>query len=100
MLREFRKTVKGLVATRVSVLDVFQLGSSLSVRSFARFGSSLYVVGYIRLGSAISLRSFARMGSSLAVLDILHVGAALYLRCFGRVGSRCPYLVQLSWDRV
>ena len=41
----------------------------------------------LQLGSAFSLRSFARLGSMMAVLDVVQIGSALALRSFGRVGS-------------
>merc|ERR1719506_3218446 len=97
----------------MSVLDRKILGSSLSLRSFARagsavsvfalsrFGSSVSVLDFLHLGSSLSLRSFARAGSSvsvsgltrfgsvfsMSVLDFLHLGSSLSLRSFARVGS-------------
>jgi acyl-[acyl carrier protein]--UDP-N-acetylglucosamine O-acyltransferase len=97
----------------MSVLDFLHLGSSLSLRSFARvsssvsvrglsnFGSSMSVLDFLHLGSSLSLRSFARVGSSvslnglsrfgsvfsMSVLDLVHLGSSLSLRSFVRVGS-------------
>jgi hypothetical protein len=51
------------------------LGSSLSLRSFAR------------VGSAVSVRGLAKFGSAMSVLDFLHLGSSLSLRSFARMGS-------------
>ena len=63
------------------------LGSSLSLRSYARVGSALSVLDLVTLGSTLSLRSFGRAGSGLSVLDFLHIGSCLSMRSFGRIGS-------------
>lgn len=67
-----------------------RLGSSLSVFGVARFGSlfSLSVMEVTNLGSSLSLRSFARLGSSVSVLDELNMGSSLSLRSVARLGSR------------
>merc|ERR1712139_281479 len=74
-------------------------GSSLSLRSFGRLGSSASVIGmrrfgsavsvgdFVSLGSTLSLRSFSRFGSSMSVLDFLHLGSSLSLRSFARIGD-------------
>lgn len=62
-------------------------GSSLSLRSVARFGSALSVLGYAHLGSSVSLRGLARCGSSMAVLDFLHLASTLSMRRMGRLAS-------------
>jgi hypothetical protein len=59
----------------MSVLDFLHLGSSLSLRTFAR------------AGSAVSVRGLSRFGSSMSVLDFLHLGSSLSLRSFARLGS-------------
>ena len=41
----------------------------------------------VQIGSSLSLRSFSRLGSSLSVLDVLHFGSALSLRSYARMGS-------------
>jgi hypothetical protein len=61
----------------MSVLDFLHLGSSLSLRSFARAGSSVSVSGLTRFGSVFSM----------SVLDFLHLGSSLSLRSFARFGS-------------
>jgi len=60
------------------------LGSSLSLRSFARVGSSLSVRGGVL---TLSVRGLSRFGSSMSVLDFLHLGSSLSLRSFTRAGS-------------
>lgn len=45
-------------------------GSGLSMRSFARLGSTLSVLDFASLGSSLTLRSFCRLGSTKSVLDI------------------------------
>ena len=57
-----------------------QLGSSLSLRSFNRLGSTLSVLDFLYIGSGLSLRSMARVGSSLSILDFLQIGSTLSLR--------------------
>ena len=44
----------------------------------------------VPVGSSLSLRSFARLGSSLSVLDSLHLGSSLALRSFALSGSSLP----------
>jgi len=61
----------------MSVLDFLHLGSSLSLRSFARAGSAVSVSGLSRFGSVFSM----------SVLDFLHLGSSLSLRSFARMGS-------------
>ena len=48
-------------------------GSSLSLSGGMKFGSSLYLIDI----SSLSLRSFARLGASVAVLGDTHLGASL-----------------------
>jgi len=88
----------------MSVLDFVHLGSTLSLRSFSRFGSSVSVLDFLHLGSSLSLRSFARLGSavsvrglsrfgsSMSVLDFVHLGSTLSLRSFSRFGSSVSVL--------
>jgi hypothetical protein len=59
----------------ISVLDFVSVGSVLSCRSFARFGSALSIYGMTKLGSAWSCFNYSMMGSSLS------------LRAFTRLGS-------------
>jgi len=66
----------------MSVLDFVHLGSSLSLRSFGRVGSSVSVQGLARLGSVFSM----------SVLDFLHLGSSLSLRSLGRLGSSVSVL--------
>ena len=40
------------------------------------------VLDYLHLGSTLSLRSYARLGSALSVLDCVYLGSALSLRSF------------------
>ena len=66
-----------------------QIGSSVATLGLARFGSvfAVSVLDFVHLGSSLSLRSFARCASGLSVLDFLHLGSSLSLRSFGRCGS-------------
>jgi len=87
------------MGSSLSVLGYVQLGSSLSLRSFARIGSALSVVGFAHIGSSMSIRSMgrfgsclsmfgaARIGSSLSVLGFAHLGSTLSVRSFARFGS-------------
>lgn len=88
----------------LSVLQMASLGSSLSVRSMVRFGSSLSVLAFVHLGSSLSLRSMARLGSSLSmlgtlrlgsslsVMDLANLGSSLSLRSYARLGSALSVL--------
>jgi len=81
------------------LLDGGCLGSSLSLRGFARVAASLSVMGLARLGSSLSvgdffglgasvaLRSFARLGSAVSVLDFANFGSSLSVRGNVRFGS-------------
>lgn len=80
------------VGSSVSVLDFFHLGSSLSMRSFARLGSAVSVLDFGHIGSSVSLRSFARVGSSVSVLDFFTLGSSLSMRSFARLGSAVSVL--------
>ena len=42
---------------------------------------------FLHLGSTVSLRSFARSSSSVSILDFLHLGSSLSMRSFGRLSS-------------
>lgn len=80
------------------------MGSSLSLRNFARLGSAFSLFGALRggpasiggslsvmengnMGSALSLRSFVRMGSSLSMCSFVSFGSSLALRTYSRLGS-------------
>lgn len=81
------------------VLYNCQLGSTLSLRSFARMGSAVSVLAFAKMGSSLSLRSFARLGSALSlfgvsklgsrmsVFDCMAIGSSLSVRSFVRLGS-------------
>jgi len=56
----------------MSLLDYIHLGSSLSLRGFARMGSTLSLNDYAHFGSTLSLRSYGRMGSTLSVKERVH----------------------------
>eukprot|EP00929_Paragymnodinium_shiwhaense_P046669 TRINITY_DN23750_c0_g1_i7.p2 TRINITY_DN23750_c0_g1~~TRINITY_DN23750_c0_g1_i7.p2 ORF type:complete len:405 (-),score=90.30 TRINITY_DN23750_c0_g1_i7:773-1987(-) len=51
----------------LSVVDVCNVGSSISVRSWARLGSALSVCEMLHMGSSAPLRSFARFDLPLSV---------------------------------
>ena len=51
----------------MAVLDCLHLGSAISLRTFARFSSSMSVLDFVHLGSSLSLRSFARLGVTMSV---------------------------------
>ena len=98
-----------------SVWDYTHVGSSMSVRSFMRLGSSVSVAGrarvggaggasvwdYTHVGSSMSVRSFMRLGSSVSVAgrarvggaggasvwDYTHVGSSMSVRAFMRLGD-------------
>lgn len=85
----------------MAVLDFTALGSSMSVRSFARLGShvsvygrclarssaSLAVCGFVQLGASLSLRSFSRLGGQASVMSVGLLGSSMSLRNLARLGS-------------
>jgi len=73
-----------------------RLGSSVSILGLAGFGSSLSVLNCVHLGSAMSLRSFARLGSSCSVLDYANLGSSLSLRGCLRVGRSIQFRRELA----
>jgi hypothetical protein len=86
---------------RLSVFEVYGIGSALSLRGAQRCNSgislfgSLYtgscqrtsVMDYLVLSSSLSARSFARLTGRLSVYDLLHVGSSLSVRSFVRFSS-------------
>jgi len=46
------------------------------------------VLDFVHLGSSVSLRSFGRLGSSMAVFDFAHLGSSMSVRGIMRFGSR------------
>lgn len=81
------------------MLNFMEMGSSMSLRSFARLGSAISVLNFSSIGSSFSIRSFARAGSTVSVfgkvrlhgahsvLDLVKVGSAISIRSFARCGS-------------
>jgi hypothetical protein len=64
------------------------MGSTISVRAFARCGSVI-AVDYFQLGSGLSIRAFVRVGSTLSVVgDIRHDGTHLATTGILSVGNR------------
>ncbi|CAK9066293.1 unnamed protein product, partial [Durusdinium trenchii] len=100
----------------LSVLRRTNLGSSLSVHSYMRFGSFSSIFGASRIdltplmldsvgmGSSPSIRnsarlgllfsvfSLSRLGSLLPVLDLVHLGSLMSLRSFARSGFAASVL--------
>lgn len=89
-------------------MDLMSIGSTLSVRSYARVGEfvsirqkNLYDNGrdsgfypgqlslsdFSAISSTLSLRSFVRGGSSTSVLQFVHIGSSMSLRAFVRTGG-------------
>jgi len=75
------------------------IGSSLSIRAFARLGASFSLFGksmmgsglsvfdMVPVGSVLSLRSFARMGSSFSLFGTARLGSSYSLFGFTSFGS-------------
>ena len=53
------------------------LGSSMSLRSFARLGASISVLDFVHLGSSLSVRSFCRLGFSMSICSCARLGSTL-----------------------
>ena len=86
------------LVSSLSVMDEVHLGSSFSLRGFARLGSDLSVIGEEYFGASVSLRSFMRwlvvvsprrqrLGSSVSMLDFVTLGSSLAfsLALFARI---------------
>jgi hypothetical protein len=58
----------------MSVIDFVHLGSSISLRSFARVGASLSVCSFTYLGSSLSVRSVMRAGGRFSTYDSTMLG--------------------------
>jgi len=71
--------------TIVSVADVANIGSSLSVFDFLRTGS-LSVRGFAQFGTRCSISGDTSHSSTASVLDVARLGSGLSVRGFGRIG--------------
>jgi hypothetical protein len=83
------------------MLTEVAVGSSFSLRSFARVGSAisvaqtmyfgslqkLSVMFHTRVASCLSVRSTVRLGSRCSVVDSISFGSSLSLRAFARLSS-------------
>lgn len=64
-------------------IDLQSVGSSMSLRSFARLGASLSVLDFVHLGSSLSVRSFCRLGSSISVYGCARISSTFSVLDFG-----------------
>ena len=71
----------------LSVYNESNFGSTLSLRSFGRFGSHCSVLGASIQGSSMSVRRAARFGHRLTLFDQLQMGSSLSLRSYMNIGS-------------
>ena len=73
----------------MSLRTYARLGSSLSVLGCMFVGSlqRLSVIGCSDLASSLSMRSYCRLGSSLSALSFGHYGSVLSIRSYVRLGS-------------
>ena len=77
------------------MLDLVHLGSSLSVRTFARFGSALALLGAGRFGSGLSVPDDSYCGLRFYYYQISDGGAAPLTLVSGR--SECAPEVSESF---
>jgi hypothetical protein len=63
----------------ISVMSRVALGSSVSIRSIARFTGKSSVLDYFSVGSALSLRSSVCTGSSFSIHGDSRFGGSLSL---------------------
>lgn len=75
------------LGSSLSVFDVSHLGATLSLRGFGRLGSSLALIGLARLGSSLSLFGFGQLGSSLSLRSMARLGATLAVLDMTHLGS-------------
>lgn len=78
----------GRLGSSLALFKAGRLGASLSVLDFFHLGSSLSVRTNARMGSHVSLFGVARLGSTLSVIDFSTLGSAMSVRSFYRLGSR------------
>ena len=71
-----------------SVLDFLELGSSLSVRTYARVGSGCSLVGNARIG-------MSKIALGCSIMNFFEVGSSLSLRASARLASS---LSAVDWD--
>ena len=71
-----------------SVVDCYNCGSVLSLRTYSRMGYTMFALHFASCGSSLSVRSYVRDGDKLSVLQFITLGSALSLR--GSVG-KTPY---------
>ena len=65
---------------KTSVLGYMTLASSISVRNFARVGTSTSAFNFVTCASSISLRTFLSSGGKLSVLDYASLGSSMSVR--------------------
>ena len=82
----------GRIGSDVSVTNYFHMGSSLSLRSWARLGSATLVTGFMNVGSLLSLRSWSQLGSASLVVGFMTVGFLLLPRQYACLGSSQSFL--------
>ena len=82
----------GRIGSNVSVTNYFHMGSSLSLRSWARLGSATLVTGFMNVGSLLSLRSWSQLGSASLVVGFMTVEFLLLPRQSACLGSAQSFL--------
>ena len=77
----------------MAVMDFAQLGSSLSLRSFAGNGSSGSMHGVYRFGSvpSLSVRGIAHSGNGLTLRGFEWEGSQIAVRGLSRFGYAASY---------
>jgi hypothetical protein len=81
----------------LSILGAFDLGSSVSLRSFSRFSQGISALGQINMGSSFSVRNKAQAldGKGYNYLSIHgaeHMGSLFSIRALSRCGSQLSVL--------
>ena len=69
---------------KCSVIGFAHLGSSLSLRGFARFGSGMSIFDSFQMGSSLSMRSVSRLGSNVSCFGKMDGGGLMSL-----IGQAC-----------
>jgi len=77
----------GLIGSSLSLRSLARCGSSFSLRGCVRIGKTVSLLGFSKMGASLSLRSMARLGSALSVLDYTHFGSTLSVRSSAKVGG-------------
>ena len=87
-------TAFAIVGSSMSVRHFMRIGSSFSVNGahmrIGKTGCTLSVMGSMSTSSSLSVRSFVRFGDACSVYERVALGSSLSVRSFARIELRGP----------